>query len=545
MDLQNTPANAPRANINVKESESMRARSRAPLAVLWSNRRSLVAAVALSILITLWAALNLTGIGLGFALPVSAKLQGMEEAASAIARLFAALVLGLFLAEDAGPRMRWVAGGLVALGLGHLIFGYVEPQIQGDPPDLAEGLYEVFVAQTVACALFAIGLFPGRMPRLLVWGLMTVSGALVAGYIVIFEFLDGERWMPLMVRVDNMQQAMDLATPFDWLTPYHWALSALPLVLSIAAALEAFRLSRRGSLPRWLFFAMVLLAGSLLHEYLWPSTYGGEVLTTADMLSLAFAALVAVGGLLELHRVASERAALLATERELASLRADFGAMVAHELGGPVAAIRRLNEMLGAVGTNGEVLRYATSAIDSEVDALDTLITDARHAAAVEHDEFEVGAHPVALATLLNDAKTYASTLPEEHPVEVTLGEGLATGEQVWADPKRIGQVLRNLLSNAAKYSPEGEPIEVRTLFSEGRIRIEVADHGPGIHPDDLKRIFEKFGRGRDRQGKKVPGVGLGLYLSRRIVQTHGGELDVESKLGEGSVFGFDLKVAR
>ncbi len=76
-------------------------------------------------------------------------------------------------------------------------------------------------------------------------------------------------------------------------------------------------------------------------------------------------------------------------------------------------------------------------------------------------------------------------------------------------------------------------------------MRIEVADEGYGIHPDDMRRIFEKFGKGRDPAGKKVPGVGLGLYLSRRIVQAHGSELSVESIPGEGSVFAFELDVVR
>ena len=72
-------------------------------------------------------------------------------------------------------------------------------------------------------------------------------------------------------------------------------------------------------------------------------------------------------------------------------------------------------------------------------------------------------------------------------------------GERVLADPERIGQVLRNLLSNAAKYSPKA-PIELRVVGKEGRIRVEIADQGRGIHPDDVPRIFEKFGRGRDRE---------------------------------------------
>ena len=77
-----------------------------------------------------------------------------------------------------------------------------------------------------------------------------------------------------------------------------------------------------------------------------------------------------------------------------------------------------------------------------------------------------------------------------------------------------------------------------------GRVRIEVVDHGSGIHPDDVVRIFEKFGRGRDARGRKVAGVGLGLYLLRRIMQAHGSDLTVDSELGEGSVFGFELGLA-
>jgi signal transduction histidine kinase len=147
---------------------------------------------------------------------------------------------------------------------------------------------------------------------------------------------------------------------------------------------------------------------------------------------------------------------------------------------------------------------------------------------------------------LVTDAKAYADSLPGDHPLEVVLSGALEARERVWADPKRVGQVLRNLLSNAAKYSPDGTSIELRaTTNGSGHVRIEVADHGPGIHPEEVARIFEKFGRGSSREGKKVAGAGLGLYLSRRIVQAHGGELTLDTQLGEGSVFGFDLEVAK
>ncbi len=107
--------------------------------------------------------------------------------------------------------------------------------------------------------------------------------------------------------------------------------------------------------------------------------------------------------------------------------------------------------------------------------------------------------------------------------------------------------MLRNLLSNAAKYSPDGAPVELRTRpgTTPGHVRIEVADQGVGIHPDDAARIFEKFGRGRDRFGRKVAGVGLGLYLSRRILRAHGSDLTLDPAPEGGSIFSFELEVAR
>ena len=117
-----------------------------------------------------------------------------------------------------------------------------------------------------------------------------------------------------------------------------------------------------------------------------------------------------------------------------------------------------------------------------------------------------------------------------------------AVPDQVLADRERIGQVLRNLIQNAAKYSPLGAPIELRATASGGWVRFEVADRGRGIPPDEQRRIFEKFGRGRDERGQRVPGLGLGLYLSRRLVQMHGSELTVEPRPGGGSTFVFALE---
>jgi PAS domain S-box-containing protein len=229
---------------------------------------------------------------------------------------------------------------------------------------------------------------------------------------------------------------------------------------------------------------------------------------------------------------------------QLAVLKADFTAMVAHELGAPLAAIRRLTEVLDAEETEREVRAYAIDAIGRELSTLDALITDVQASAAVERDDFMVELRPVALGKLLADAEAFANTLPGD-PVRLTLGPGLEDSPEVLADPERMGQVLRNLLSNAAKYSPEGILIELRATRTQGRVRLEVVDHGPGIHPEDVALIFEKFGRGRDRKGGKIKGVGLGLYISRGIVRAHGGSITVESTPDEGAVFGFELELVR
>lgn len=225
---------------------------------------------------------------------------------------------------------------------------------------------------------------------------------------------------------------------------------------------------------------------------------------------------------------------------ELAVMKADLSAMAAHELGSPLAAVRGLVEMLETGDHAAEEQKRLLAAIDSEAEKLFRLVSDVREAAAAEREDFEVRPEAVAVSELLEDATVFAENLPGGGWLEV---ESTVAGE-VWADRNRIVQVLRNLISNAVKYSPGREPIILRVLDGENSVRFEVIDRGSGISPEDAARIFEKFGRGRDASGRRMSGLGLGLYISRRIVRAHGGELTLHPTPGEGSSFGFDLPKA-
>ena len=249
------------------------------------------------------------------------------------------------------------------------------------------------------------------------------------------------------------------------------------------------------------------------------------------------------------RRLAAERETVLASAqhyaarlKELAELRSTFTSMVAHELGGPLAAIGGLADLLVGGAVPPDQRPALAVAIRAETDLLRRLVADVQAASNIERDDFAVQLQPVPAATLLADAAAFARLLPGERPVTSEV-EGTAVASRVLADPARIGQVMRNLLGNAAKHTPPGTPVAIRARCNGPRLRIEVADEGPGIAPHDLKRIFEKFGRGRDAEGNKVPGVGLGLYLARRIVAAHGSELTVRSAPDAGAVLGFDLEV--
>jgi PAS domain S-box-containing protein len=224
---------------------------------------------------------------------------------------------------------------------------------------------------------------------------------------------------------------------------------------------------------------------------------------------------------------------------ERAILRGDFASMVAHELGSPLAAIRAIANVVATGDLSPEEQARALRQIESETGVLSTLVSDMHLAAAADRAEFPVQLRCIPLAPIVAAAVDFGQALAGDHLVRI-IGDCDAV---VVSDDVRILQVMRNLLSNAAKYSPPGTPVDI-VLTPEGAwMTVAVRDRGVGISSDEREIIFEKFGRGRARNGG-VAGLGLGLYVSRRIVEAHGSELEVESEPGRGSVFSFRLLLA-
>lgn len=463
------------------------------------------------------------------------------ESASALARLFAALVLFLFPWDKAENRLRWVAAGLGVLGLGGLIFGFIGPLFSAGL-GVNSSIYTSGAIRTLATLLLVIGLVPRRTPTFSRRWALVSAGCLIIIAAIAITLGDS---LPALTHVQNLQTAArSHTTVMPGLTAWHWIFSLIPMVLALAATLGAVRLVKAATVEGWLLLAMLLLTGSQLYAMFWPSAYS-PLVTTADLLRLTFALVILIGAINQLRRRAAERTVLLADARdharrltELGVLKAHFTAMVAHELGNPLAAIRFATEMLSTGELTREEETETLHSIRRQAEVLTRLVSDVSQAATVEQDDFEVLPRLVPLSGLIADAATYGKSLAGGHPIIAPF----ATVQMVWADPERIGQILRNLVSNAVKYSPPGTPIELRVSRQGEFVHLEVVDQGYGIHPDDMVRVFDKFGRGRDQSGQKVPGIGLGLYLSRRIAQAHGTDLSVESTLGVGSTFGFNLE---
>ncbi|MGD8814583.1 MAG: HAMP domain-containing sensor histidine kinase [Anaerolineales bacterium] len=223
----------------------------------------------------------------------------------------------------------------------------------------------------------------------------------------------------------------------------------------------------------------------------------------------------------------------------------DFVANVSHELKTPLTSIQGFAQAIQD-GTAGdpEAQRHAASVIFDESDRLRRLVDDLLDLAKLDTGQVAFQRRPVDLTALLDSVVEKLSLSASERGVRIE--NHIPSLPTLIGDGDRLAQVFTNLVDNAVKHSPEGGSVALRGEESAGVIRVHVEDQGPGIPDAELSRIFERFYQlDKARSGGKGRGVGLGLAISREIIQAHHGQLKAHSEVGRGSRFTVELPVAR
>jgi signal transduction histidine kinase/FixJ family two-component response regulator len=241
------------------------------------------------------------------------------------------------------------------------------------------------------------------------------------------------------------------------------------------------------------------------------------------------------------QRLSREREAV---ERlsELSRMKSTFLAAVSHELRTPLTAVIGFSDMLRAgLGTaSPERQLEMTTHILEQSHRLRELIDDLLDASRVEFGGLRVELGPVDVGAV---AARHADSLGRSPcPIVLRIPDGLPPAV---ADEARLEQVIANLVANAVRHSPAGTPVEVRADAIDGQLRLVVADLGSGIAPELLPQLFEPFTRGAAVIRGRADGLGLGLYISRGLVEAMGGTIAVRSVPGEGSEFTVRLRQAR
>lgn len=215
--------------------------------------------------------------------------------------------------------------------------------------------------------------------------------------------------------------------------------------------------------------------------------------------------------------------------RAIDELKSSFVAAVSHELRTPLALISGYSQSLLQLDLDEAARRQFLERIDGTTNRMRGLVDQLLDVTTMESDRLALDPRPISLRSLLKTIIDEAAEMPGSLGVSLSVPPDLPP---VYADPIRIGQVVANLLDNARKYGAPASTISMRVQRVDDQAVVSVDNEGPEIAPEDRESVFERFYRGRDAKSSGTPGIGLGLYLCRRLVEAHGGQIGLEERPG-------------
>jgi signal transduction histidine kinase len=235
------------------------------------------------------------------------------------------------------------------------------------------------------------------------------------------------------------------------------------------------------------------------------------------------------------YRLGQRERRLIEGHAEVNRLRDEFAAVIAHDLRTPIQSLRLQSELLLHSAEKGEVAVpvSAVERVHRATEELARMVDDLLDASRIEARRLAVQPQPIALVDRTTEVIEATKPALGEHPVALHVD---APAAPVAFDTDRFSQVLTNLLSNAAKYSAPGAPIDVHIRGNGQGASLSVVDQGWGIAPDELPRLFDRFYQARRARSQKS-GLGLGLYIVRGLMEAQGGSISVRSEPGKGSTF--------
>jgi signal transduction histidine kinase len=457
----------------------------------------------------------------GFLVPGSAVVARSPAGHYAIEGAFFVLCVGAAVAALRSPARvetesnaasgGFIAAGFSALAASSLVFGIVLPASGVEYGTRALPFDVWQSAWLVAGLAFAAATLGPGLP----WLRRIRASASTPGALVVLALLD-VGWAAVDRRIPGALTPSEL-TPFSRTATDQWLLGVALALLFVVAAWRVV-----AARPRTLLGGALMLAGAAQILFAARPTSYRPLVQPGDGYELLVPAFALAWALLARRSAPAEEG--------LATTRSQLATVIAHELRNPLMAIKGLastGSRLYETMSDAERREFFQN-IDDESSRLKAIVDHTSTALRIDAGRVTYLPRTESLTELVEDAVWRAPL--REHPVMLEVDPGL----KVNCDRERVADVIRELLDNAAKYSPTEEPIEVRAFRTPERLAmVEVEDRGPGLPPEAGDRIFERFVRHRPKGYEQVEGAGLGLFISRAHVTAQGGRIWLEPARSE------------